>query len=250
MCCNPLHKPSLHVPQPDGRHQSTKEREIQTKLPQTCTSPQCTLGYCQPKPAIFSLCWVINSTSGKHHISQGRARAAVPRAPSTAPTGCPCSLPSSSWPLSDPHSSSGLTAPPFQVNPSAELFPLMLSPLDFSPHCYLHPAFLKYPNHLGPTTFAPMPVALLKECTTNDGFTARTALCSFPSHSLPFQAALLTHNPYSLQIPLDKSLLPSSFQLLTRFLQTNQTLQPGSQGLLYPPHLLLCLFSGSHGKIP
>lgn len=126
----------------------------------------------------------------------------------------------------------------------------MLSPLDFSPHCYLHPAFLTYPNHLGPTTFAPMPVALLKECTTNDGFTARTALCSFPSHSLPFQAALLTHNPYSLQIPLDKSLLPSSFQLLTRFLQTNQTLQPGSQGLLYPPHLLLCLFSGSHGKIP
>lgn len=168
------------------------------------------------------------------------------------PAPAPCC---SSWPLPDPHSSSGLTAPAFQVNPFAELFPSVLSPLDFSPlWCYLHPAFLTYPNCLGPLLLLPCQWACWRDVP--------------PAVDVPpGQLSLLlstTFSPlskqhYRLLIPTackshwTKSLLPSPFQLLTWshwFLQTNQTLQSGSQGLFYPPHLLLCLFSGSHGKIP
>lgn len=50
-----------------------------------------------------------------------------------------------------------------------------------------------------------MPVALLEGCVTSSGCPTRTAL-SAPFHHLLslVKAALQTHNPYSLQIPLDK----------------------------------------------
>lgn len=103
----------------------------------------------------------------EHHIRPGHftgdsksccAQSSQHKTPQAAPAPllpppAPCC---SSWPLPDPHSSSGLTAPAFQGNPFVELFPSMLSPLDFSSlSCYLHPAFLTYPNHWGPLVLLP-----------------------------------------------------------------------------------------------
>lgn len=127
--------------------------------------------------------------------------APAPFLPPPAPC-CP------SWPLPHSHSSSGLTAPAFQVNPFVELFPLVLSHLDFPPlSCYLHPAFLTYPNHLGPL--------LLLPCQWPCWRGVPPAVDVPPGLSAPFhhllslvKAALQIHNPYSLQIPLDKVSAP------------------------------------------
>lgn len=168
------------------------------------------------------------------------------------PPPAPCC---SSWPLPDPHSSSGLTAPALWVNPFPELFPSMLSPLDLSPlSCYLHPAFLTYPFHSGPLLLLPCQWPCWRDVSP-----AVVVSSGQLSMLLSTTFSPLSKQHYRLIIPTAckshwiKSLFPSPFQLLTWFhwvLQTNQTLQSGRQGLFYPPHLLLCLFSGSRGKIP
>lgn len=91
-----------------------------------------------------------------------------------------------------------------------------------------------------------MPVALLEGCITSSGWNHQdNSLYSFPSPSLPFQAALQTHNPHSLQIPLDKVFasitLPAAHTvaLVSSDKPNTSVRQPRT---LYPPHLLLCFF--------
>lgn len=87
----------------------------------------------------------------------------------------------------------------------------MLSPLAFSPlSCYLHPAFLTYPDHLR-----------LHFCSHANGRVGRMpyggcptrtarSLCSYPPPSLPCQSSTTDSQSYSLQIPLDKASAPTT----------------------------------------